>query len=66
VGANRAACPACPLRSRCTNDFRKVSRLENEAALDRMADRLKERPDILDRRREIVEHLFGAIKPWMN
>ena len=25
--ANRAACPVCPLRSRCTNDFRKVSRL---------------------------------------
>jgi transposase len=64
--ANRAACPACPLRSRCTKGFRKVSRLENEAALDRMAERLKERPDILDRRREIVEHPFGSIKQWMN
>jgi len=64
--ANRAACPVCPLRSRCTNDFRKVSRLENEAALDRMAARLKERPDILFRRREIVEHPFGSIKQWMN
>jgi hypothetical protein len=60
--ANRAACPACPLRSRCTNDFRKVSRLESEAALDRMAERLKERPQILDRRRETVEHPFGTIK----
>ncbi len=64
--ANRAACPVCPLRSRCTNDFRKVSRLENEAALDRMADRLKERPDILERRREIFEHPFGSIKQWMG
>src|SRR5208283_1480710 len=63
--ANRAACPACPLRSRCTNDFRKVSRLENEAALDRMAERLRARPEILDRRRETVEHPFGAIKQWM-
>jgi transposase/IS5 family transposase len=63
--ANRAACPVCPLRSRCTNDFRKVSRLESEAALDRMAERLKTRPEILDRRREIVEHPFGAIKQWM-
>ena len=63
--SNPAACPVCPLRSRCTNDFRKVSRLENEAALDRMAARLKARPDILDRRREIVEHPFGSIKQWM-
>ncbi len=64
--ANRAACPVCPLRSRCTNDFRKVSRLENEAVLDRMAARLKARPEILDRRRETVEHPFGSIKQWMN
>jgi Transposase DDE domain len=54
------------LRSRCTNDFRKVSRLENEATLERMAERLKARPEILDRRRETVEHPFGSIKQWMN
>jgi transposase len=60
--SNPAACPACPLRSRCTTDRRRVSRLENEAVLDRMATRLKARPEILDRRREIVEHPFGSIK----
>jgi transposase len=27
-----------------------------------MATRLKARPEILDRRREIVEHPFGSIK----
>jgi transposase len=64
--ANRAACLVCPIRSRCTNGYRKVSRLENEAVLDRMAARLKARPEILDRRREIVEHPFGSIKQWMN
>jgi Transposase DDE domain len=37
-----------------------------EDALDRMAQRLAARPDILDRRREIVEHPFGSIKQWMN
>jgi hypothetical protein len=63
---NPAACPACPLRSRCTTDRRRVSGLENEAVLDRMAARLKARPEILDRRREIVEHPFGSIKQWMN
>jgi transposase len=64
--SNPVACPACPLRSRCTTDRRRVSRLENEAVLDRMAARLKARPEILDRRREIVEHPFGSIKQWMN
>ena len=64
--ANRAACLVCPIRSRCTNGYRKVSRLQNEAVLDRMAARLKARPEILDRRREIVEHPFGSIKQWMN
>ena len=49
----------CPMRARCTNDVRSVSRLENEAVLDRMAERLKKRPEILDRRREVVEHPFG-------
>jgi len=27
---------------------------------------LKARPEILDRRRETVEHPFGSIKQWMN
>ncbi len=64
--SNPAACPACPLRARCTTNVRRVSRLENEAVLDRMAARLKARPELLDRRRETVEHPFGSIKQWMN
>ncbi len=64
--SNRAACLTCALRPRCTNSFRRVSRLENEAVLDRMAARLKARPEILDRRRDTVEHPFGSIKQWMG
>jgi transposase len=64
--SNRAACLVCQIRSRCTKEYRKVSRLENEAVLDRMAARLKARPEILNRRRETVEHPFGSIKQWMN
>jgi transposase len=64
--ANRKACRDCPLRARCTdNQFRTVSRLENEAVLDRMAARLALRPGILGQRREAVEHPFGTIKQWM-
>ena len=64
--SNRSACLACALRPRCTRSFRRVSRLENEAVLDRMAARLKARPEILDRRRDTVEHPFGSIKQWMG
>jgi len=49
-----------------TSSFRRVSRLENEAVLDRMATHLKARPTIPDRRRESVEHPFGTIKQWVN
>src|SRR5271165_6983714 len=64
---NKLACDDCAIRSRCTGGrFRTVSRLENEAVLDRMQARLAQRPDILDRRRESVEHPFGTIKQWMN
>ncbi len=30
-----------------------------------MQARLTRRPDVLDRRRETVEHPFGTIKQWM-
>jgi transposase len=62
---NARACRECPLRPRCTNGVRSVSRLENEDTLDRMAERLRARPEILNRRREVVEHPFGSIKQWM-
>jgi len=65
--ANKQACRDCPIRSRCTNNsFRSVSRMENEAVLDRMQARLAQRPDVLEQRREAAEHPFGTIKQWMN
>ena len=65
--ANKQACRDCPIRSRCTNNsFRSLSRMENEAVLDRMQARLSKRPEVLDQRREAVEHPFGTIKQWMN
>ena len=64
---NKQACRDCPLRSRCTNNsFRSLSRMENEAVLDRMQARLAQRPQVLAQRRETVEHPFGTIKQWMN
>ena len=40
--------------------------MENGAVLDRMAARLKARPEVLERRRDSVEHPFGSIKQWMG
>lgn len=67
IYCDRKVCKSCSLRPSCTSKtYRGVTRLENEAVLDRMAGRLAARPDILDRRRESVEHPFGTIKQWMN
>jgi hypothetical protein len=38
----------------------------NEAILDRMADRLAMSSEVMDQRRESVEHPFGSIKQWMG
>ena len=65
--ANRTACAECKLKSKCTKSaFRRVLRYVDEAILDRMAERLAARPELLDARRECVEHPFGSIKQWMG
>ena len=58
---NRRACRDCPIRARCTNDVRSVSRLENEAVLDRMAERLEDeardsRPSSRSRRASVRQY----------
>ena len=64
---NRPACRTCDLRSLCTNgSYRKITRAEDEALLEQMAERLRARPELLDIRRETVEHPFGTIKQWMG
>ena len=64
---NRTACAGCDLRDQYTQShFRVILRYENEAVMERMADRLAARPEVLDRRRESVEHPFGSIKQWMG
>ena len=65
--AHRGACRGCALKALCTNDsYRRISRYQGEAVLDRMAERLTQRPELLRQRRESVEHSFGSIKQWMG
>ncbi|CDF86100.1 transposase IS4 [Pseudomonas knackmussii B13] len=59
-------CRACPLKARCTNSQRRhLSRHAHESAFERMQQRLKARPEMMARRRSIVEHPFGNLKQWV-
>ena len=67
--ANRGACRGCALKVQCTsNSYRRIGRYADEAVLDRMAERLADRPGVLHRRRESADprwrshsiYLFGV------
>lgn len=65
--SNPRACGGCELKAQCARGgFRRITRWKGEAVLDRITTRLAVRPDILNIRRETVEHPFGSIKQWMN
>lgn len=62
---NRAACRECLLRARCTRaPFRAITRWRNEEAAERCAQRVAQQPELIARRKEIVEHVFGTLRNW--
>jgi transposase len=62
-----SACGTCGLKQHCTpGKQRRVARWEREAVLDRVQERLDQRPDAMILRRSTVEHPFGTIKAWMG
>jgi transposase len=62
-----SACPRCPLKARCTNgDYRRISRWEHEAILEKVQDRLDRTPNAMRVRRQTVEHVFGTLKACMG
>jgi len=50
----------------CTTskDPRRITRCPEENAIDRMATRMKPHPEIMKKRKQILEHPFGTIKFW--
>jgi len=58
------ACKDCAVRFSCTISprGRYIYRWEHEAVLDRLKQRLKDNPQIIKERKEIIEHIFGALK----
>jgi len=63
--AQATACGSCALKGACTKAQRRgLKRHVHEPAFERMAKRLKAHPEMMGRRRSIVEHPFGNLKQW--
>jgi transposase len=53
------------MKEQCTTAaYRKLSRLRNEAIVERQAARVKRAPEIVAERKTIVEHPFGTLRMW--
>ncbi len=62
---NIGACRTCPQKKSCTTAaYRKISRLVNEAVVERQAARTAANPQIIKSRKAIVEHVFGTLRNW--
>lgn len=65
--ANAPACRACPQKAACTKaDYRRIERWEKESVMEGIAARVAAHPEVLGRRKGLVEHPFGTIKFWWN
>jgi transposase len=59
-----SGCKSCPLKPKCTRnkENRTITRLAAEEVQERMAERVARNPQIMRRRKAIIEHCFGTIK----
>jgi transposase len=59
-----SGCKSCPLKARCTRnkENRTITRLATEDVQEKMAERVAANPQIMRRRKAIIEHCFGTIK----
>ena len=60
------SCDTCEQRHLCTEgkNPRRINRCPDEDAIDRMNTRMQKYPEIIKKRKKIVEHVFGTIKFW--
>ncbi len=61
-------CKACSLKPKCTRNknFRRITRWIDEDILDEMQTRVDANPQMMWKRKCIVEHPFGTLKRTMN
>jgi transposase len=59
-----SGCKSCLLKAKCTRnkENRTITRLVSEEVQERMAERVAANPQIMRRRKAIIEHCFGTIK----
>jgi transposase len=63
--ANPSACKGCPLKGKCAKGpYRRIERWEEENVLEQLEDRVARHPEIIKKRKALVEHPFGTIKFW--
>lgn len=58
------ACQSCPLKAQCTRNRgnRTITRLAGEEVQEEMAARVARNPQLMRRRKALIEHCFGTIK----
>ncbi len=63
-----SSCRTCRIKHKCTRNKggRRITRWVDEDLLDEMQRRIEHNPDLLTRRKAIVEHPFGTIKWSMD
>jgi transposase len=62
---NPEACRQCAIKTKCTKGpYRRIERWENEVLIEVIADRVAAKPEIIRKRKALVEHPFGTIKFW--
>jgi transposase len=57
-------CKECPIKARCTRNQqnRTITRLAFEEVQEAMQERVRANPQIMRKRKAIIEHVFGTIK----
>jgi transposase len=63
-----SVCKACALKQACTRskEGRRITRWVEEPRLAEMAPRVRRRPEVMKRRKTLVEHAFGTMKRWWD
>ncbi|NOY83597.1 MAG: IS5/IS1182 family transposase, partial [Nitrospirae bacterium] len=60
------SCQSCEQKILCTKSKnpRRITRCPEEGSIDRIQLRMQQHPEIMKKRKAIVEHPFGTIKFW--
>jgi transposase len=63
-----SACGQCALREKCTRnkEGRRITRWVDEHIIEETQQRVEAHPEIMQQRKELVEHPFGTLKHWWD